>query len=77
MAWRRCSSREAFDDLFAASREHGVSVTRLARELVYAVTGARAVSPECARAISRCWGRHFDLAQTGHERAGRSATRTR
>lgn len=61
MAWCRCTEREAFDEISTASREHGVSVTRLARELVWAVAGTRAISSECSRAISERWGNHLDL----------------
>jgi hypothetical protein len=55
MGLRRCSERDAFDDLVAAVHETGIGPGALARALVGQVGGSEAPFPHRSEAMQR-WG---------------------
>jgi hypothetical protein len=55
VGWRRCSPREAFEELAGAVRETGVGIGSIARALVDLACGTDPSAPHRAVAL-RLWG---------------------
>lgn len=59
---RRCSSDEAFDELFSAAQRHNMPVFAMAWALVHLAGGGDNATPsfkEAQKAARREWGNHF------------------